>query len=151
MSAGTTPYPRFHLALPVTDLDDTRRFYEQVLGCSPGRESSRWVDLDFFGHQLVLHRVDADAHSGAATNPVDGEQVPAGHFGPVLDYDALDRLIARLEAHGIDYLIRPTTRFAGRRGEQRTLFIRDPSGNALEFKAFRDPEMLFATDPEAYS
>lgn len=150
MSDGTTPYPRFHLALPVTDLAAARRFYVEVLGCAIGRASDRWVDLDFFGHQLVLHQVRPEDHPAAATNPVDGENVPASHFGPVLDYQTLDRVIARLEDQGIEYLIRPTTRFAGRKGEQRTLFVRDPSGNALEFKALRDPETLFAADPEAY-
>ena len=83
--------PRFHLALPVTDLTETRVFYEQVLGCKPGRESSRWLDLDFFGHQLVLHLVDAADHPAAATNAVDGHDVPAGHFGPILEWDDWER------------------------------------------------------------
>lgn len=140
-------YPRFHLALPVTDLDATRVFYEQTLGCRPGRESSRWVDLEFFGHQLVLHLVAPEDHPAAATNPVDGHDVPAGHFGPVLDWDAWDALVHRLRGHGVEFIIEPYVRFEGRAGEQGTFFIRDPSGNHLEFKAFRDIEMLFATDP----
>jgi len=142
------PQPPFHLALPVTDLDATRAFYTGVLGCPTGRTSERWVDLDFFGHQLVLHRVAPEDHPAAATNPVDGHDVPASHFGPVLDWQAWEALAARLRAHGVEFLIEPCVRFRGRAGEQGTFFVRDPSGNALEFKTFRDPAMLFATDPE---
>ena len=143
-------YPRFHLALPVTDLDETRRFYEEVLECRPGRESDDWVDLDFFGHQLVLHRVAAEHHPVAQTNPVDGHQVPASHFGPILAWEDFDALVRRLEDRGVDFVIAPSVRFQGRKGEQATLFIRDPSGNHLEFKAVRDISMLFETDLEAY-
>ncbi len=140
----STDYPRFHLALPVTDLTAAENFYGGTLGCPEGRRSSRWIDYDFWGHQLVVHLVDK--LDMAATNPVDGEQVPASHFGPILSWDAFDELVARLQAAGVTYIIEPTTRFEGRRGEQRTLFIRDPSGNHLEFKTFRHIEMLFATD-----
>ncbi|MDX1624968.1 MAG: VOC family protein [Wenzhouxiangellaceae bacterium] len=140
------PFCPFHLALPVTDLAETRAFYVDVLGCPTGRESDRWVDLDFFGHQLVLHLVDPADHPAAATNPVDGHDVPAGHFGPVLDWAAWEAMAERLKHHGIDFVIEPCVRFEGRAGEQGTFFVSDPSGNHLEFKAFRDRSMLFATD-----
>jgi hypothetical protein len=136
--------PRFHLALPVTDLKDTANFYTGLLGCERGRSSDRWIDLNFWGHQLVLHLVDELA--GTVTNPVDGEQVAAAHFGPILPWDEFEPLAARLRAAHVDFVIEPTCRFQGRRGEQKTLFVRDPSGNHLEFKAFRNIEMLFATD-----
>ncbi|MFW5815248.1 MAG: VOC family protein [Wenzhouxiangella sp.] len=147
--AAAQHYPRFHLALPVTDLDDTLRFYTDVLGCATGRSAERWVDLDFFGHQLVLHRVAPQDHPTAATNPVDGHAVPASHFGPVLDWDDFQTMADRLRTAGIDFVIEPYVRFAGRKGEQATLFIADPSGNHLEFKAFRDIGMLFAADLDA--
>lgn len=140
------PIPRFHLALPVTDLVETRVFYEDVLGCSPGRESSRWVDLDFFGHQLVLHLVEPEDHPAAATNAVDGHDVPAGHFGPILEWDDWEALADKLRRAGMAFVIEPYLRFEGKAGEQGTFFIRDPSGNHLEFKTFRDIDMLFATD-----
>lgn len=136
----------FHLALPVLDLVETRAFYTELLGCATGRESERWVDLDFFGHQLVLHRVERADHSVAATNPVDGHEVPAGHFGPVLEWAEWQRLAAHLGTAGVEFLIEPYLRFEGRAGEQGTFFIRDPSGNALEFKTFRNLDSLFATD-----
>jgi len=138
--------PLFHLALPVTDLDATRRFYTDVLGCPTGREAGRWVDLDFFGHQLVLHLVAPADHPAAATNAVDGHDVPAGHFGPILQWSAWEALAERLRRHGTGFAIEPYVRFKGLAGEQGTFFVRDPSGNHLEFKAFRDPAMLFATD-----
>lgn len=144
--AGIDERPPFHLALPVTDLDETRRFYTDTLGCSTGRTASRWVDLDFFGHQLVLHLVDPADHPAAATNPVDGHDVPAGHFGPVLEWSDWERLADRLREHRIEFVIEPYVRFEGKAGEQGTFFVRDPSGNHLEFKAFRDQDMLFATD-----
>jgi uncharacterized protein len=137
---------RFHLALPVDDLNAAATCYGEVLGCPRGRASTRWIDYDFWGHQLVVHLVDDEAARAPAHNAVDGEAVPASHFGPILDWNALADLEQRLVACGIEFAIAPTTRFAGRRGEQRTLFVRDPSGNYLEFKAFRDIGMLFATD-----
>jgi extradiol dioxygenase family protein len=134
----------FHLALPVTDLDEAATFYGDVLGCPRGRSSERWIDFDFWGHQLVVHLVGEIP--AVARNPVDGEQVPASHFGPILPWEAFDPLIDRLRQAGASFAVEPTTRFAGRRGEQRTLFVTDPSGNYLEFKTFRNPQMLFATD-----
>ena len=137
-------YPRFHLALPVTDLQNTPNFYTEVLGCERGRSSDRWIDLNFWGHQLVLHLVGELA--GIVTNPVDGEQVPAAHFGPVLPWDEFEPLVERLRVAEGAVVLEPTCRFQGRRGEQKTLFVRDPSGNHIEFKAFRNIDMLFATD-----
>lgn len=139
-------YPRFHLALPVDDLAAAATFYGEVLGCTRGRESSRWIDYDFWGHQLVTHLVAPGEVPAAATNPVDGEEVPAAHFGVILPWEQLEALISRLEQQQLSFRIPPTTRFSGRRGEQQTLFISDPAGNYLEFKAFRNIEMLFATD-----
>ena len=139
-------YPRFHLALPVSDLQQAQQFYGSVLGCAQGRASERWIDFDFWGHQLVVHLVPPTALGSATTNPVDGEKVPASHFGPILPWDEFDTLVATLEKHRVPIVIKPTTRFAGRRGEQRTLFVRDPCGNHLEFKTFKNIQMLFATD-----
>jgi len=148
MTLPTTPYPRFHLALPVTDLDQTLTFYTDTLGCATGRSSTQWVDLDFFGHQLVLHRVDPGSHPVAQTNPVDGKAVPASHFGPIVEWAAFEALAERLHAAGTDFVIEPYVRFEGKKGEQATMFVADPSGNHLEFKAFRDIGMLFASDME---
>ena len=139
-------YPRFHLALPVDDLDAAARFYGEILGCPRGRESTRWIDFDFWGHQLVVHLVPADALSPAATNPVDGEAVPASHFGPILPWDELDEVVTRLQDNEVCFVIDPVTRFEGKRGEQRTLFVKDPSGNHLEFKSFRNIDMLFVSE-----
>ena len=140
----------FHLAIPVKDLDETLTFYEELLQCSRGRESGDWVDLNFLGHQLVLHRVERAARDEIDTNPVDGEYVPVPHFGVVLDWDVFESLTERLAAQKCDFVIPPTTRFEGRVGEQRTCFLKDPSGNCLEFKTFRQPDRLFATDTDAY-
>jgi extradiol dioxygenase family protein len=139
----------FHLAIPVSDLQTSLIFYEDMLGCGRGRESADWVDLNFYGHQLVLHRVTTPEGRGAS-NPVDGEQVPVPHFGVVLPWPDFESLAEQLASRGAVFEIPPTTRFAGRVGEQRTFFLRDPSGNCLEFKAFRDPSRLFAADLEAY-
>ena len=138
MSAALGP---FHLAFPVHDLKAARSFYTGVLGCGVGRETGRWIDFDFFGHQITAHLSPAEAP--CATNPVDGDAVPVRHFGLVLPWDKWQELAARLEANGIDFLVQPKIRFGGQPGEQATLFIRDPSGNALEFKSFRDGEALF--------
>ena len=145
----TTPFPRFHLALPVTDLDETFAFYRDVLECPVGRSDTRWVDLDFFGHQLVLHMVEPEDHPNMATNEVDAHSVPAGHFGPILEWDAFHAMAERFKAHGVEFVIEPYIRFEGKRGEQATMFVKDPSNNHLEFKAFRDINMLFATELDA--
>jgi len=134
----------FHLAFPVHDLAAARAFYGGVLGCPEGRSSEGWVDFDFFGHQLVAHLAPAGAP--VPTNPVDGEAVPARHFGLVLPWEEWERWARRLRAAGATFLIEPGVRFAGEAGEQATFFVLDPSGNALEFKAFRDPRRLFARD-----
>lgn len=138
--------PLFHLALPVDDLDAAAHFYGVQLGCTRGRQSDRWIDWDFWGHQLVTHLVPANQLPTVATNPVDGEAVPAAHFGAILDWQALEDLIARLRDQQVAFVVAPSLRFTGRRGEQQTFFIRDPAGNYLEFKAFRNRELLFATD-----
>ena len=141
----------FHLAIPVSDLDVTLAFYEDHLGCSRGRESHDWVDLNFFGHQLVLHRKDESERTGATdVNPVDGEQVPVPHFGVVLDWQAYDALIERLVTQDCEFVIEPTTRFKGRAGEQKTCFLMDPSKNYLELKSFRDCDALFSKDAGTY-
>ena len=134
--------PRFHLAFPVRDLAEARAFYGGLLGCAEGRSSSEWVDFDFHGHQIVAHL--APALESVATNPVDGENVPVRHFGVILDLAAWRTLADRLEAAGVDFIIPPQVRFQGQPGEQATLFFLDPSGNALEFKAFADDARVFA-------
>jgi len=146
----TDPYPRFHLALPVVDLDDTLSFYADLLECPIGRRSEHWVDLDFFGHQLVLHRVEADRHPSGQRNDVDGHAVPASHFGPILDWVRFEQLVEKFRAVELNFVIEPTVRFKGRKGEQATMFVADPSGNHLEFKAFRELAALFAKDLDAY-
>jgi len=144
------PSTAFHLALPVDDLDAAEVFYGRILGCPRGRSSSRWTDYDFYGHQLVVHKVDTKDLPAVARNPVDGEAVPASHFGVVLEWNDWDALQHNLQTAEVDYAIAPATRFAGRQGEQRTCFVRDPAGNHLEFKCFRNPEMLFATEGFEY-
>ncbi|MFQ5347748.1 MAG: VOC family protein [Rhodothalassiaceae bacterium] len=133
----------FHLAFPVDDLAAAEKFYTGTLGCRIGRRAPHWIDFDFFGHQITAHLRPEECRA-AATNPVDGDAVPVRHFGAVLAWADWDALTARLEAAGIDFLIRPHIRFRGKAGEQGTFFIRDPAGNALEFKTFRDRERLFA-------
>lgn len=136
--------PPFHLAFAVHDLEQARAFYGGLLGCPEGRSSAAWIDFDFFGHQIVAHL--APARSGdAAVNHVDGHGVPVPHFGAVLTMAEWRALADRLEAAGIEFAIAPTIRFAGQVGEQATMFFRDPSGNAIEMKAFEDPEGLFAS------
>ena len=134
--------PPFHLAFPVDDLAAARAFYGTLLGSAEGRSSDQWVDFDFFGHPLVAHLATGERRE-TATNPVDGEAVPVRHFGVVLDWDAWHAFAQRLREAGVAFLIEPGIRFAGQPGEQATLFVRDPAGNALEFKAFRDPSQLF--------
>lgn len=140
-----TARPPFHLAFPVHDLEAARRFYGETLGCSEGRSSDRWVDFDFHGHQIVAHLAPAEVEQ-PATNDVDGRKVPVRHFGVILDWEAWERLAARLTSADVDFLIEPGVRFAGSVGEQATFFVTDPSGNALEIKAFRDPSGVFASD-----
>lgn len=141
--------PPFHLAIAVHELAPARRFYGELLGCPEGRSGERWIDFDFFGHQLVVHEV-ASAAGGDASNPVDGDAVPVPHFGAVLALADWQALAARLRAAGVDFVIEPRRRFAGQPGEQGTFFIRDPSGNALEFKGFADvAAALFATTKES--
>ena len=135
--------PVFHLAFPITDIEETRRFYVDVLGCRVGREAPKWIDFDFFGHQISAH-VYPDACTTAPTNPVDGDGVPVRHFGCVLTMDAWTSLRDRLVKRNTTFLIEPKIRFVGEVGEQATLFITDPSGNGLEFKAFQDSQALFA-------
>jgi uncharacterized protein len=132
----------FHLAFPVHDLAAAREFYGGVLGCAEGRSGDDWIDFNLFGHQIVAH-LSATAQA-ASTNPVDGHDVPVPHFGVVLTMDQWHALAARVTAAGIAFGIEPHVRFAGQVGEQATMFFRDPSGNALEFKAFADDAMLFA-------
>ncbi len=133
----------FHLAIPVNDLQSCRRFYNEVLQCKEGRSSQQWVDLDFYGHQLVLHEVANETSEKA--NPVDGHRVPVPHFGVVLDWQDWEQLADRLQAQNIKFIIEPYIRFKGEPGEQATLFFKDPAGNALEFKAFKNIDQLFAT------
>ena len=133
----------FHLAFPVHDLAAARAFYGGVLGCAEGRSSEAWIDFDLFGHQIVAHLAPAPA-APAHHNPVDGHDVPVPHFGVVLTTADWEALAARLTAAGTDFGIAPHIRFKGQPGEQATMFFRDPSGNALEFKAFADDAMIFA-------
>lgn len=134
----------FHLAIPVHDLAAARAFYGGVFGCPEGRSSDEWVDFDLCGHQLVAH-LDRSARPHVRThNAVDGHDVPVPHFGVVLEWDAWHALADRLRSARQVFVIEPGIRFAGKAGEQATFFLYDPSGNALEFKAFRDPGQLFA-------
>lgn len=133
----------FHLAVPVRDIAEARAFYGGVLGLPEGRSAETWVDFDFFGHQLVVHRAPQKS-SDEAVNPVDGHGVPVPHFGVVLTLDDFDTLAARMKAAGIQFEIEPYTRFKGDPGEQSTMFFRDPSGNAIEMKAFASLDSLFA-------
>jgi extradiol dioxygenase family protein len=142
----TPDFPRFHLAFPVTDLDAARRFYGEFLGCAEGRSSAEWVDFDFHGHQIVAHKV-AVTQMADATSLVDGRHVPVRHFGVILDLPAWEALAARLEAGGTKFIVEPYVRFKGLPGEQATMFFLDPFGNALEFKAFADIDLLFAKNP----
>jgi extradiol dioxygenase family protein len=128
----------FHLAIPVHDIAEARAFYGVLLGCPEGRSADDWVDFDFFGHQLVCHAVAGGRREGGAHNPVDGHDVPVPHFGMVLEMRDWEALAARLRAAGTAFVIEPYVRFKGEPGEQATMFLRDPSGNALEFKSFRD-------------
>ncbi len=136
--------PPFHLAFPVHDLDQARTFYGGLLGCREGRSAPDWVDFDFFGHQIVAH-LQPGMEARRRHVPVDGHDVPVPHFGIVLDMAQWQALADRLEAAGVEFVIAPYVRFAGQPGEQATMFFLDPSGNALEFKAFADDSQVFAT------
>ena len=137
--------PPFHIAFPVDDLAAARAFYGDLLGCPEGRSADHWVDFDLHGHQIVAH-LAPDAVPSRATNPVDGDDVPVPHFGLVLSMAQWEALAERLVEAGIEFIIPPTVRFAGLPGEQATMFLLDPAGNALEFKAMADPAKLFAKD-----
>jgi len=135
--------PPFHLAFPVDDLEAARAFYGDLLGCPEGRSADHWIDFDLHGHQIVAH-LAPDQAPRRSTNPVDGEDVPVPHFGLVLPMSDWRVLADRLEAANVKFVIPPTVRFAGQPGEQATMFLLDPAGNALEFKAMADPAKLFA-------
>lgn len=153
MSTASTfdsPVPRFHLAVPVDDLDAARRFYGEVLGLEQGRSAATWTDWNLHGHQFVTHLAPAGEGVGAgrgdaARNAVDSHEVPVPHFGLILSVPAFHDLAARLRSAGTEFVIEPYVRFEGQPGEQWTMFLRDPAGNALEFKAFADDAQVFAT------
>ena len=142
MASGALP--PFHLAIPVSDIVVTRDFYGETLGLARGRSAARWIDWNLDGHQLVTHEVDGYTAPVAGTNPVDGHDVPVPHFGLVLTVERFQALAGRLADAGIDFVIEPYVRFEGEPGEQWTMFFLDPSGNALEFKAFAESAQLFA-------
>lgn len=135
----------FHLAFPVTDLKKTREFYEGLLGCSVGRTAERWIDFNFWGSQISAHLVDGE-HPDATTNAVDGKKVPVKHFGAILEMEEWQKLAEKLQKEGIEFIIEPYTRFEGEVGEQATMFFYDPSGNAIEFKSFRNFDQIFASE-----
>ena len=134
----------FHLAIPVHDITISRRFYRDILGCTEGRSSNHWVDFNFFGHQLVIHLKENSNDTVDNSNPVDGKEVPIPHFGVVLPMEVFETLSQRLKDNGVKFIIEPYLRFEGETGEQATMFFNDPSGNALEFKAFTNLDQLFA-------
>jgi extradiol dioxygenase family protein len=143
MSHSVSALPPFHVAFPVDELERARSFYGGLLGCREGRSSPEWVDFDMYGHQIVAHLAPEEVRR-AATNAVDGDAVPVRHFGVVLPIADWHALAERLQRGGLQFLIEPHIRFRGEAGEQATMFFLDPSGNALEFKAFADPSRLFA-------
>ncbi len=134
----------FHLAFPVKDIQETREFYENLLGCKVGRSAERWIDFDFYGHQISAHLTDHPIEEPPA-NPVDGKQVPIKHFGAILTMEQWEALAEKLKANHIEFVIEPYVRFKGEPGEQATMFFLDPSGNALEFKAFKNFEQIFSS------
>ena len=133
----------FHIAIPVHNLDECRAFYADVLECEEGRSSDHWVDFNLFGHQLVIH-YKPKADDGSHTNPVDGKNVPVPHYGVVLPWEDFKPFSDTLKSKGVEFIIEPYIRFEGEVGEQATMFFLDPAGNALEFKAFKDIDQLFA-------
>lgn len=134
----------FHLAIPVDDLEKARIFYRETLKCEEGRSSDHWVDFNFFGHQLVIHYKAAQEERNTGSNPVDGKDVPIPHFGVVLDWETFQDFSEELKRKNINFEIEPYIRFEGQVGEQATMFFKDPCGNALEFKAFKNIDQLFA-------
>lgn len=134
----------FHLAFPVSDLVKTRQFYEDLLGCGVGRTDERWIDFNFWGNQITAHLTD-DGDLAEAHNAVDGKKVPIKHFGAILEWTEWETLAKKLKDHGIEFIIEPYVRFQGEVGEQGTMFFLDPSGNAIEFKSFKDFNQIFAT------
>jgi len=142
MTVFDSPIPRFHLAMPVDDLAAAREFYGQVLGLEQGRSAETWIDWNLQGHQVVTHL--APERPQAIHNPVDGHDVPVPHFGLILAVADFHKLAERLRAAEVDFVIEPCVRFEGETGEQWTMFLLDPSGNALEFKAFADDSQVFA-------
>ncbi|MCA9599931.1 MAG: VOC family protein [Myxococcales bacterium] len=134
--------PRFHLAFAVADLEATERFYVGLLGASVGRKADRWIDFDFYDHQITAHLVPGPVPP-PPTNPVENHKVPARHFGVILDFPEWEALADKLKNAGVRFLIEPHVRFPGQVGEQATLFFQDPSGNAIEIKAFRDQDQVF--------
>jgi extradiol dioxygenase family protein len=142
------PLTPFHVAIPVRDIAESRHFYTEILGCQAGRSAETWVDFNLFGHQFVCHlnpNIGQQGRLESHYNPVDGQGVPVPHYGVVLAMDDWQHLAAQLKAHQIEFVIEPSIRFQGEVGEQATMFFLDPSGNALEFKAFKQMEQLFAT------
>ena len=135
----------FHLAYPIKNKEDTRLFYSELIGCKQGREAETWIDFDFYGHQVSFHVKPESFEYPDATNEVDGKQVPVRHFGAVLEWDDWHNLKDRLEAAKVDFIIEPYIRFKDEKGEQATMFFLDPSGNALEFKSFKDKSQVFAS------
>lgn len=134
----------FHLAIPVYNLNECRAFYKDVVGCEEGRSSDHWVDFNLFGHQLVIHYKPKENFNNIHTNPVDGKDIPVPHFGVVLPWDDFEKFSKKLRNKNVQFIIEPYIRFKGQVGEQATMFFYDPSGNALEFKAFRNSNQLFA-------
>ena len=133
----------FHLAIPVSNLEESVAYYRDTLGLREGRSSNKWADFDFFGHQLVCHV--SNIINEQINNPVDGEEVPVPHFGVVLSIEKFEEFLLQINDKNIDFIIKPTIRFKGEIGEQRTMFFRDPSGNAIEIKAFKDMKKLFSS------
>ena len=133
----------FHLAIPVSNLEESVAYYRDTLGLREGRSSKKWTDFDFFGHQLVCHV--SDSINEQVTNPVDGEEVPVPHFGVVLSIEEFEEFLLQINDKNINFIIKPTIRFKGEIGEQRTMFFKDPSGNAIEIKAFKDMGNLFSS------
>tara|TARA_B100001094_G_scaffold325361_1_gene379569 strand:- start:144 stop:554 length:411 start_codon:yes stop_codon:yes gene_type:complete len=131
----------FHLAIPVSDLDRANDFYVNMLGCSKGRSSTKWIDFNFYGHQLVCHEVKKSVNKNS--NDVDGNNIPVPHFGIILAWDQFQKLSTNLQSKNINFIIEPTIRFKGKVGEQAIMFLKDPSDNAIEFKSFRNNDEIF--------